>query len=1145
MDKRWMQYDRGNPEYQQGILDFLLFVLEHAEGRNVHKCPCVECHNTKWMTIYEIHEHLNTRRIMRSYTTWNMHGETLDHEPTMEEIRAGYFQHASSSRGSIGPHVDPSMDIVQDAFPSFASRHEDEVVYDTTDADHAFSHVHNGDYDKYNRLIAEAQTPLYRGCKETVLGAIIDQIKTKVSSKWSNVSFNRNLVNIRKLLPPENNLPHSFEKVQSILKDLGLGYETIDACKNNCVLFYGVDNQTLDNCPVCNASRWKTSKKRRVPVKILRYFPLIPRLKRLYMSSHTSKKMRWHGVKRTNDDILRHPADGEAWKSFDRCFPDFAADIRNVRLGLATDGFNPSGNMNLSYSIWPVIVVVYNLPPYMCMKKEFSLLTLLIPGRYSPGKCLDVYMRPLIDELKELWENGIPTFDKYSQTSFRMKAAVIWTISDFPGYGMLSSQTTHGYRACPICLEDINSSYHAGKRFDAASFDGKQEFGQKPRERSGEWILDMLNSFDLRRLSSDRSILARNPKRPSRLENWTHKSIFFELPYWKKLRIRHCLDVMHIEKNVCDSVVGTVFGFKDKTKDTLKARKDLQMMNIRPHLWLKQSGSGPTLKMPLAPYRVNPANEKKHFKWFEAIKYPHGYAGNISRCVKVGENKLIGLKTHDCHIMLQRLFPVVIRPYLRPDVVEPLVALSRFFQQLCARELKKSDVLELKEDIVYIMCKLERIFPPAFFDVMIHLMVHLPEQALLTGPVHYTWMFPQERYIARFKVCQFTFTYYCLHINTNSSIFRQLGEYKKYVRNRGKPEGSIANAYLLNECVTYGDLYRSNATEAESSRDSIPHQFNLSVVSDVVRLFGNLPNSYKLTTNELREAHWCVLDHCSEVEYYKNKHLAKIKARQPYGAEEMQKKTFPDYFLNWMEELQHENNTEYSQELHHLACKPQHHSVRGGCFVNGVKFVTFHRDEDRVTQNYGVMVEGDETCYYGVLLSVVELLYGAGMPVVLFKCKWFNTDPSLPRSTKMDHGFLSVNTATSWYEDAPFILATMARQVFYLDDPKEGGDWKVANVMSHRNIWSASILEGDDDRATDDEIEATEPYQEASTSHIPDTQTIRINNDPHYIHVNEFITIPTSDEDDEEGDEEEDEEPYYDEDEEDEEDDDIEDEDYV
>ncbi|KAL6198432.1 hypothetical protein ACLB2K_028221 [Fragaria x ananassa] len=84
----------------------------------------------------------------------------------------------------------------------------------------------------------------------------------------------------------------------------------------------------------------------------------------------------------------------------------------------------------------------------MCMRKEYNFLTLMVPGPYSPGKCLDVYMRPLIDELQELWENGLPTFDRHVQTSFMMKAAVIFIISDFPAYEMLSGQQTKGYKAC-------------------------------------------------------------------------------------------------------------------------------------------------------------------------------------------------------------------------------------------------------------------------------------------------------------------------------------------------------------------------------------------------------------------------------------------------------------------------------------------------------------------------------------------------------------------------------------------------------------------------------------------------------------------------------------------------------------------------
>ena len=326
------------------------------------------------------------------------------------------------------------------------------------------------------------------------------------------------------------------------------------------------------------------------------------------------------------------------------------------------------------------------------MKKEYNMLAMLIPRSKSPGKCIDVYLRPLIDELNGLWENGALTFDKLTGTSFMRRASLMWTISDFPGYGMLSSHTTKGYKACPLCLTDINSSWHADRvcymgtrrwlpndhewRLDAVNFNGKQEFGLKPREWSGDEILDLLNSFDFGTLSSDCEVLARNPKRPSYLDNWTHKSIFFELPYWSKLRIRHTLDVMHIEKNVCDNIVGTILDIKEKTKDTIKARCDLQNMGLRPHLWVKRTGS--KVVMPIAPYQVKPAMRPKVFSWIQDVKYPQGYAANISRCVKVGEEKIIGMKTHDCHVLLQRLLPVVIRPVLHRDVVEPLVALSRF-----------------------------------------------------------------------------------------------------------------------------------------------------------------------------------------------------------------------------------------------------------------------------------------------------------------------------------------------------------------------------------------------------------------------------------------------------------------------------------
>ncbi|KAL6533628.1 hypothetical protein OROHE_013461 [Orobanche hederae] len=437
--------------------------------------------------------------------------------------------------------------------------------------------------DKYNRMLLEAQTPVFPGCRENVLQYVMEQMKIKVKHKMSVSAFDEIQEQICKLLPDDHNLPKSHYKVRNILSSLGLKYRIIDACPNDCVLFYK-EYKDLDYCLVCGQCRFQVnrkSSKKRIPVKVVRYFPLIPRLQRLYMSLHTAEAMRWYAEKRIDDDVLRHAADGKGFKHFDREFGDFAAEVRNVRPGLSTDGFNPWGSNSSAVSTWPVILMPYNLPPWMCMNKEFNFLTVLIPGPKSPGKCLDVYLRPLIDELKLLWQNGVPTYDKFTDTMFTMRAAVMWTISDFPAYGMLAACRTKGYNGCPICLDDVNSSWHAGKvcylghrrwlphdhpwRQDEGHFDGTVENNPKPRSWSGEEILERLSYFDFGVLTNDADVKKCNPIPPHDLSYWDHKSIFFELPYWSKLKLRNNLDAMHIEKNVCDSVVGTILGIKFKT----------------------------------------------------------------------------------------------------------------------------------------------------------------------------------------------------------------------------------------------------------------------------------------------------------------------------------------------------------------------------------------------------------------------------------------------------------------------------------------------------------------------------------------------------------------------------------------------------
>ena len=291
---------------------------------------------------------------------------------------------------------------------------------------------------------------------------------------------------------------------------------------------------------------------------------------------------------------------------------------------------------------------------------------------------------------------------------------------------MLSGQQTKGYNACPICIDEVSSSRHRSKicymghrrwlhelhpwRMDRDAFDGTDEYMPKPTGKFGEEIHEIIQIawFGLR--SSDKEVTNHNPPLPNEFKCWTHMSIFFDLPYWSTLKIRHCLDVMHIERNVCDNVLGTVLNLKYKNKDTPKARVDLEKMGIRRQLWLRRNGS--KTFMPQAGYTVKP--EKKAlliFKHLGGVRYPFGYAGNLSRCVRLHDNCLMGMKTHDCHVFLQRVFPVVIRPYLAEDVVAVLISVSKFFQRICARELTWTDMSALNEEVVLILCKLEQIFP--------------------------------------------------------------------------------------------------------------------------------------------------------------------------------------------------------------------------------------------------------------------------------------------------------------------------------------------------------------------------------------------------------------------------------------------------
>ena len=119
-----------------------------------------------------------------------------------------------------------------------------------------------------------------------------------------------------------------------------------------------------------------------------------------------------------------------------------------------------------------------------------------------------------------------------------------------------------------------------------------------------------------------------------------------------------------------------------------------------------------------------------------------GYSSNISHCVKLKEHKISRMKSHDNHILMQQLFPIAIHRSLPLEVSRPLIGLSCFFREICSKVLNVDELGALENRIVVTLCELERIFPPSFFTVMVHLVMRLASEAKVVGLVHYHWCIP-------------------------------------------------------------------------------------------------------------------------------------------------------------------------------------------------------------------------------------------------------------------------------------------------------------------------------------------------------------------------------------------------------------------
>ena len=231
------------------------------------------------------------------------------------------------------------------------------------------------------------------------------------------------------------------------------------------------------------------------------------------------------------------------------------------------------------------------------------------------------------------------------------------------------------------------------------SFDGHVDTRSTPITVSKREIMLQMDTV-INHVFGKKTVNLPNKRKRSEeaLTVWKKRNIFFTLPYLEDHVLHHNLEVMHIEKNVVDNIIDTLLNLDGKTNDNLKARQDLKDMGIRSELHLEKVMNDKT-RMPHACYHMNASENDCFLQVLKDERVPDGYSSNISRCVKLKERKISGMKSHDNHILMQQFFSIAIRGSLPPEVSRPLIGLSCFFREIYFKVLNVDELWALEKRI--------------------------------------------------------------------------------------------------------------------------------------------------------------------------------------------------------------------------------------------------------------------------------------------------------------------------------------------------------------------------------------------------------------------------------------------------------------
>jgi len=232
-------------------------------------------------------------------------------------------------------------------------------------------------------ILEDVVAKLYKGLSSTKLVATILLMNLctihGVTDKFCDELFT--LLH-HHLLLVNNCLLINYHATKSLTRKLELDCVNIHACPIRCV-FFGKELVDELQCPKCGSFRYKNEENKTYLMKVFKHFPIIPRLQKMYKTPYISKLMVWHSKNHSSDGLVRHPCDSKGWNHVHSMWPNFAQEPRNVHLGLVANGVNLFKLHRSMWSTWPVLLLNYNLPPWLIIKKFFIMLVLLMPGKES------------------------------------------------------------------------------------------------------------------------------------------------------------------------------------------------------------------------------------------------------------------------------------------------------------------------------------------------------------------------------------------------------------------------------------------------------------------------------------------------------------------------------------------------------------------------------------------------------------------------------------------------------------------------------------------------------------------------------------------------------------------------------------------